>query len=72
MKKNQKPSVRRARILNAIAWALVAIVVVSMVVVQWYNNGCETKSLVIASIWYTAMVTTFALLVDHNIKECNN
>ena len=69
MKKNQKQSVRRARLINAIAWVLVAIAVVSLVVMQWYDNGCGIKSLVIAGVWYTVMAATFGLLVDQCIKR---
>ena len=64
MKKSMK-----ARIINAAIWVAIAITLCVAVGFQWYNNGCEVKSLVLAIAMYTSMSATLGLVIDRTIKE---
>jgi hypothetical protein len=63
---------KRARIINAIAWAIIAITLCVWVAIEWHNQGCEAKSLVIACVTYTAMATGIGGTIDQTIKESQN
>ena len=60
---------KRARIINAIAWAIIAVTICIAVVIEWHHKGCEVKSLVIACAIYTAMATGIGATIDQTIKE---
>lgn len=64
MKKSMK-----ARIINAAIWAAIAITLCVAVGIQWHNNGCEVKSLVLAIAMYTSMSATLCGVIDQTIKE---
>lgn len=59
----------RARIINAIIWIAIAITLCVWVSIEWSNNGCEAKSLIIACIMYTAMPAGLGGTIDQTIKE---
>lgn len=59
----------RARKINAIAWAIIAITLCVWVSIEWNNQGCPVKSLVIACAMYTAMATGIGATIDQTIKE---
>lgn len=46
---------KRARIIHGIVWACITLAVVATVVAEWHAQGCSVKSLVLATILYTAM-----------------
>lgn len=60
---------KRARIINAIAWAIIAVTICIAVVIEWHHHGCEVKSLAIACTMYTAMATGMGATIDQTIKE---
>lgn len=59
---------KRARIINVIVWVAIAVALCSMVVLQWYNQGCELKSLIIACVFYTMMPATICGVIDQTIQ----
>lgn len=59
----------RARIINAIAWAIIEATICIAVVIEWHQQGCEVKSLVIACAMYTAMAAGIGTTIDQTIKE---
>ena len=60
---------KQARIINAIIWIAIAITLCVWVSIEWHNNGCETKSLIIACAMYIAMPSVIGLTIDQTIKE---
>lgn len=60
---------KRARMINAIIWIAIAVTICVMVTKQWYYQGCEIKSLVIACTMYTAMIAAVGGTIDATIKE---
>lgn len=60
---------KRARIINAIAWAIIAVTICIAVVIEWHHQGCEVKSLAIACAMYTAMAAGIGATIDQTIKE---
>lgn len=60
---------KRARIINAIAWAVIAITLCVWVAIEWHNQGCPVKSLVIGCAMYTAMAAGIGATIDQTIKE---
>ena len=62
---------KRARIINAIAHAIIAVTICVWVSIEWYNKGCEPKCLVIACLMYTSMLTAIGFTIDQTIKEIN-
>jgi tryptophan-rich sensory protein len=59
----------RARIINAIAWAIIAVTICIAVVIEWRHQGCPIKSLVIGCAMYTAMAAGIGATIDQTIKE---
>lgn len=55
--------------LNRIFWAVVALVLCTLVCVQWLNTGCCWQSLVMASVFYCALCFGGYVLVDDILKE---
>ena len=60
---------KRARIINAIAWAIIAATICITVVIEWHQQECEVKSLAIACTMYTAMAAGIGATIDITIKE---
>lgn len=60
---------KRARIINAIAWAIIAVAICIAVVIEWHQQGCEVKSLAIACAMYTAMAAAVGGTIDATLKE---
>ena len=60
---------KRARIINAIAWAIIAVTICISVVIECHQQGCEVKSLAIACAIYTAMAAGIGATIDITIKE---
>lgn len=59
---------KRARIINAIAWVAIAVAVSVLVSVEWYHNGCETLSLILASAVYTTFCAAIGVVIDLTIQ----
>lgn len=62
-------TMKRARIINAIAWAVIAVAICIAVVIEWHQQGCKVKSLAIACTMYTAMAAGMGATIDITIKE---
>lgn len=60
---------KRARIINAIVWTILAIAICTMVTIEWNYQGCEVKSLIIACAMYTAMAAGIGATIDQTLKE---
>lgn len=59
---------KRVRIINAAILVAIAIVIIVMVCMEWSANGYETKSLVLAILFYTASCTMLAGVIDATIQ----
>ena len=57
--------------INNTAWAVIAIVLNCMVVYYWHQIGCGIKSLVLASIQFTAFCACFWFCIHNHINEAN-
>lgn len=58
-----------ARIINAIVWTALLITICIMVAIQWHEQGCEIKCLVVGCLTYTCMITAIGFTIDQTIKE---
>lgn len=62
-------NMKRARIINAIIWSIIAIILCTCVVVEWHQQGCELKSLILAVAMYTSFCGAMGLVIDMTMKE---
>lgn len=62
---------KKARIINMSAWAIVDIAICIGVCIQWHAQGCEASSLWLAVANYTAMIAGVGFTIDQTIKERN-
>lgn len=60
---------KRARIINAAVWAVVAVAVITAVVVTWRDGGAPVSSLVIGGLFYGICFGGFGLMIDTYLKE---
>lgn len=60
---------KRARKINAIAWAVITVAICIAAVIEWHNQGCPVKSIVIGCAMYTAMAAGLGATIDQTIKE---
>lgn len=60
---------KKAKIINAIVWAVIAIVLDIMVVYYWNQMGCPVKSLVLGCIIYTAFCLCFWGCIHNHFTE---
>jgi len=60
------------RIINGTFWAIIAIVLSTIVCLEWHENGCDWTALLVAIIFYTVLSAGFAYMVDQTIKEHYN
>ena len=67
--KNNWTTMKRARKINAIAWAVIAVALSAWVTIEWHNQGCELKSLILASAFYTTFCAAIGAMVDLAIQE---
>lgn len=61
MKKNQK--------INAIAFAILAVVLSLSTVLVWAGKGCSTESLVIAVLFYMSMCSVAWAFVHLSLND---
>ncbi|MDY2942937.1 MAG: hypothetical protein SOT07_04490 [Paludibacteraceae bacterium] len=57
------------RIVNMVIWALVALVLIALVCVEWHKQGCAWQSLAMGAAWYGALSIGGCVLVDDILKE---
>ncbi|MBR3647090.1 MAG: hypothetical protein IKN59_01695 [Paludibacteraceae bacterium] len=60
---------RRKRIINAIIWAVIAIVLNTLVCVEWYNAGCCFLAFLAAAGYYSGVALVIGLIIDQAIKD---
>lgn len=60
---------KKAKIINAIVWAVISIVLDCMVWYYWQQMGCELKSLVLGVIMYTAFCLCFWFCIHNHLTE---
>lgn len=58
----------QARIINAIVWIAIAVALIAMVTVQWHQQGCELRSLVLAGVFYTTACTALGKVIDLTLQ----
>ena len=59
----------KKQILNRISWAVVALVLCTLVCVQGLNTGCGWQSMVIEDAFYCALCFAGYVVVDEILKE---
>lgn len=57
-------NMKRARIINAIAWVAIAITLCVWVSIEWNNNECPVSSLILASAVYTTFCAAMGVVID--------
>ena len=62
----------KARIINGIFWAILAVTLIVYVCIEWHKNGCDWDTLVVAIIFYTCMPAALWFTIDQTIKEWKN
>ena len=60
---------KKARIINAAAWVVVAITLCTAVAIQWSANNAPVKSLVLGAMFYTSFAILFGWLIDEKIRR---
>lgn len=60
---------KKAKIINAIVWAVITIVLDCMVWYYWNQMGCPVKSLVLGCIIYTAFCVCFWFCIHNHFTE---
>lgn len=60
---------KKAKIINAIVWAVITIVLDCMVWYYWQQMGCPVKSLVLGCIIYTAFCVCFWFCTHNHFTE---
>lgn len=60
---------KTAKIINGVFWAIIAIVLNIMVCYYWNLQGCETKSLVLGCIVFTAFCAALWFTVHEYLRE---
>ena len=60
---------KKAKIINGIVWAVIAIVLDCMVWYYWQQMGCPVKSLVLGVIQYTAFCACFWFCIHNHFTE---
>lgn len=56
------------RIINAVFWAVLAIVLVVYVCIEWHRQGCSVSSLALAAALYLAGCGAFWFIFDEHIR----
>lgn len=59
----------KARIINGIIWATIAVTLIVYVCIEWHANGCEWKSLALAIGMYGSCLGGLWFAADQTIKE---
>ena len=62
---------KRARIINAAIWAVVAITLTTCVCLQWAAQGADALSLGMAVVFYNLFPGLLCALVDDKIRRAN-
>ena len=62
-------AIQIARIVNAAFWTVALAAVLVTVCIQWNNNGCELKSILLAVAWYTSGCVGLGLIIDQHLRE---
>lgn len=62
-------AIKIARIVNAAFWTVALAAVLVAVCIQWNNNGCELKSILLAVAWYTSGCVGLGLIIDQHLRE---
>ena len=60
---------KKARIINGTAWAVIGVALVVMVCYYWHQMGCGWESLAAAIFQYSAFAACFGFCGDQWIKE---
>ena len=59
---------KRARIINAIAWVAIAITLCVWVSIEWNNYECPVSSIILASAVYTTFCAAIGVVIDLTIQ----
>lgn len=59
----------KARIINGIIWATIAIVLIVYVCIEWHKNGCGWESLAVMIVMYGSCLGGLWFASDQTIKE---
>ncbi len=59
---------KKARIINAIVWIVIAIALVVLVAVQWSKMSCSPTSMIVACTFYLVVCAVFGWYFDLTIQ----
>lgn len=60
---------KKARIINGTAWAVIGVALIILVCYCWKKQGCGWDSLTMAIVQYASFSTCFWWCFDNHIKE---
>lgn len=61
----------KLRKINRAAWAILAVTLVAMVLIQWHKEDVDLFGLIVGALWYAVMCTGLGYICDQTIKEAN-
>ena len=61
----------KLRKINRAAWAILAVTLVAMVLIQWQKEDVDLFGLIVGGLWYAVMCTGLGYICDQTIKEAN-
>ena len=56
------------RIINAVIWAAITLIICVMVVIEWHAQGCGVSSLIAGIAMYIAVNVAIAFGIDQTIQ----
>lgn len=59
---------KKARIINAIVWSILAVAISAGVVITWNTDGCEVKSLILGVAFYLTTTLCLGACVDQCLQ----
>lgn len=59
----------KARIINMTIWAVLAVVLATLVVVEWNKNDVSLFGLLVGAAWYVVACAGMWFVADQTIKE---
>ena len=62
---------KKARIINGIVFAVIAITLIVYVCIEWHRQGCGLYSLFALIAMYGSCLTGVLYTIDQTIKEWN-
>lgn len=59
---------KKKRIINAVIWVSITLAICTMVLIEWYSQGCGASSLIAAIAMYTICTAAIGFCIDQTIQ----